>query len=170
MMMSGSGAETANLVGSAFIIISAITNALYNVLARKLTQRYSLLTITYIMTLFGFIAFNVIAIGNHVIEGTTGEFFQPFSNIKFLLAILYLGILSSLGTSYLSNYALSKIAAAQMSVFSNVATLITIIAGVLFLNEAFHFYHLIGGIMIIIGVIGTNFAGKKSKKDSKEDL
>lgn len=77
MMMSGSGAETANLVGSAFIIKSAITNALYNVLARKLTQRYSLLTITYIMTLFGFIAFNVIAIGNHVIEGTTGEFFQP---------------------------------------------------------------------------------------------
>ncbi|MEH7342245.1 EamA family transporter [Priestia megaterium] len=115
MMMSGSGAETANLVGSAFIIISATTNALYNVLA----------------------------IGNHVIEGTTGEFFQPFSNIKFLLAILYLGILSSLGTSYLSNYALSKIAAAQMSVFSNVATLITIIAGVLFLNEAFHFYRLI---------------------------
>jgi len=68
MMMSGSGAETANLVGS------------------------------------GFIAFNVITIGNHVIEGTTGEFFQPFSNIKFLLAILYLGILSSLGTLYLSNY------------------------------------------------------------------
>ncbi|MGG0465283.1 hypothetical protein [Priestia aryabhattai] len=67
-MMSGSGAETANLVGSAFIIISTITNALYNVLARKLTQRYSLLTITYIMTLFRFIAFNVIAIGNHVIE------------------------------------------------------------------------------------------------------
>lgn len=107
-----------------------------------------------------------------MIEGTTGEFFQPFSNIKFLLAILYLGILSSLGTSYLSNYALSKIAAAQMSVFSNVATLITIIAGVLFLNEAFHFYHLIGEIMIIIiiGVIRTNFAGKKRKKDSKEDL
>ncbi|MCM3640119.1 EamA family transporter [Priestia aryabhattai] len=78
--------------------------------------------------------------------------------------------MSSLGTSYLSNYALSKIAAAQMSVFSNVATLITIIAGVLFLNEVFHFYHLIGGIMIIIGVIRTNFAGKKSKKDSKEDL
>lgn len=38
MMMSGSGAETANLVGSAFMIISAIKNALYNVLARKLTQ------------------------------------------------------------------------------------------------------------------------------------
>lgn len=90
-----------------------------------------------------------------MIEGTTGEFFQPFSNIKFLLAILYLGILSSLGTSYLSNCALSKIAAAQMSVFSNVATLITIIAGVLFLNEAFHFYHLIGGIMIIIGAVAV---------------
>lgn len=170
LVMSGSGAEAANLVGSVFIIISAITNALYNVLARKLTQRYSLLKITYIMTLFGFVAFNIMALGSHVIEGTTSEFFQPFSHLNFVLAILYLGILSSLGTSYLSNFALSKIEAAQMSVFSNVATLITIIAGVLFLQEAFHFYHLIGGIMIIIGVVGTNFVGAKSKRNEKESL
>ncbi|WP_421535910.1 DMT family transporter [Priestia sp. D3YE.R1] len=170
LVMSGSGAEAANLVGSVFIIISAITNAFYNVLARKLTQRYSLLTITYIMTLFGFVAFNIMALGSHVIQGTTSEFFQPFSHLNFVLAILYLGILSSLGTSYLSNFALSKIEAAQMSVFSNVATLITIIAGVLFLQEAFHFYHLIGGIMIIIGVVGANFVGAKSKRNEKESL
>ncbi len=74
LVMSGAGAERAHLVGSAFIIVSAITNALYNVLARKLTQHYSLLTITYIMTLFGFVVFNVMAIGSHVMEGTTGEF------------------------------------------------------------------------------------------------
>ncbi len=87
--------------------------------------------------------------------------------MEFVLAILYLGILSSLGTSYLSNFALSKIEAAQMSVFSNVATLITIIAGVLFLQEAFHLYHLIGGIMIIIGVVGTNLVGSRSKMNEK---
>jgi len=49
-----------------------------------------------------------------------------------------------------------------MSVFSNFATLITILAGVLFLQEDFHLNHLIGGIMIIIGVIGTNYFGRKN--------
>lgn len=164
LVMSGAGAEQANIVGSVFIIVSAITNALYNVFARKITQQYSVFTITYIMTLFGFVGFNVLAMGKHMIEGTTGEFLQPFLHWDFVLAILYLGVLSSLVTSYLSNFALSKIEASQMSVFSNVATLITIVAGVLFLQEALHFYHLIGGIMIIIGVVGTNLVGARSKK------
>jgi len=163
LTMSGAESETANIIGSVLIIISAFTNALYNVLARKLTQRYSLLTLTYIMTLFGFVAFNSLAIGSRVIEGTVGEFFQPFLHWQFVVAILYLGILSSLVTSFLANFVLSKIEAAKMSVFSNVATLITILAGVLFLQEAFHFYHVIGGIMIIAGVVGTNFMGARSK-------
>ncbi|RAS75298.1 DMT family transporter [Priestia endophytica] len=167
LVMNGTGAKTANLVGSALIIVSSIASALYNVFARKLTQHYSLLTITYVMTLFGFVVFNSMAIGSRMIEGTMGEFFQPFLHLNFVLAILYLGILSSLVTSYLSNFALSKIEAAKMSVFSNVATLITIVAGVLFLQETFHFYHLIGGIIIIIGVVGTNFVGVRGRINKK---
>jgi len=46
-----------------------------------------------------------------------------------------------------------------MSVFSNLATLITILAGILFLHESFRTYHLIGGVMIVMGVIGTNYFG-----------
>lgn len=82
-------------------------------------------------------------------------------------AILYLGILSSLGTSYLSNYALSKIDASRMSVFSNFAKLITILAGVIFLKEEFHLYHITGSIIIIIGVVGTNYLSARGKSNEK---
>ncbi|WP_051085484.1 DMT family transporter [Desulfitobacterium hafniense] len=167
LAMSGAESQTANIIGSVLIILSAFTNALYNVLARKLTQRYSLLTLTYIMTLFGFIAFNSLAVGSRLIEGTIGEFFQPLLHWQFVVAVLYLGILSSLVTSFLANFVLSKIEAAKMSVFSNVATLITILAGILFLQEAFHFYHVIGGMMIITGVVGTNLMGARSKAKEK---
>ncbi|MEK4760135.1 DMT family transporter [Viridibacillus sp. FSL E2-0187] len=163
-MMNGAGAAKVSFIGSGFILLSAITSALYNVFARKLTQQYSLFTLTYIMTLFGFIGFNGIAISMNVFNGTTKQFFQPFFHIDFVLAIVYLGILSSLITSFLSNYALSKMAASKMSVFSNVATLITILAGVLFLQEEFHYYHLVGALVIIIGVIGTNYFGRVVKK------
>lgn len=167
LAMNGAGAGMTNLVGSGFILLSAIAAALYNIFARKLTQQYSLLTLTYVMTLFGFVVFNIMAIGSHVIDGTTRQFFQPFMHIDFVLAILYLGIFSSLITSYLSNYALSKIEASKMSVFSNFATLITIVAGVIFLQEAFHLYHLIGAIVIIIGVVGTNYFGGRSTHNEK---
>jgi len=45
--------------------------------------------------------------------------------------------------------------------------LLQIVAGILFLQESFHFYHLIGGIIIIIGVVGTNFVGGRSKANEK---
>lgn len=167
LIMNGVGAEMTNLIGSGFILLSAVAAALYNVFARKLTQQYSLLTLTYVMTLFGFLIFNIMAIGEHVINGTTKQFFQPFMHIDFVVSILYLGILSSLVTSYLSNYALSKIAASKMSVFSNFATLITILAGVLFLQEEFHLYHLVGAIVIIMGVVGTNYFGSGSRHNGK---
>ncbi|MGM1047549.1 MAG: DMT family transporter [Bacillota bacterium] len=167
LFMNGVGAQITNLIGSGLILLSAVAAALYNVFARKLTQQYSLMTLTYSMTLFGFVVFNTMAIGNHVMKGTTKQFFQPFMHIDFVLAILFLGVLSSLVTSYLSNYVLSKIEATKMSVFSNFATLITILAGVIFLKEEFHLYHLAGAVVIIIGVVGTNFVGRGSKHCEK---
>ncbi len=167
LFMNGVSANTANLLGSGFIVLSAIATSLYNVFARKLTQQYTLVTLTYVMTLCGFLVFNGIAVGNHLVNGTIHQFFRPFMHVDFILAILYLGILSSLGTSYLSNYALSKMEASKMSVFSNFATLITIVAGVIFLQEAFHLYHLMGAIVIIIGVVGTNYLGNGRKRNEK---
>ncbi|MEI2405808.1 DMT family transporter [Niallia taxi] len=170
MLMNSSGSTNTSFLGTGLILISAITSSLYNVFARKLTQRYSIFTITYFMTLFGFIAFNGIALTNHLFDGTVRQFAEPFKHGDFVLAILYLGILSSLGSSYLSNYALSKIAASKMSVFSNVATLITILAGVIFLKEEFHLYHLAGAIMIVIGVVGTNYFGERGKVKEKKEV
>jgi len=161
LFMNNGNASSENLIGSGFILLSACAASLYNVLARKLTKQYSLMTLTYVMTLCGFVIFNGLAIGNHLINGTLLQFFKPFEHVDFVIAILYLGILSSLITSYLSNYTLSILEASKMSVFSNFATLITILAGVIFLQETFHVYHLIGGIVIIIGVIGTNYFGHK---------
>ena len=161
LIMNGANATTGNVIGSGLILLSALAASLYNVFARRLTKQYSLLILTYVMTLCGFVIFNGVALGNHLMNGTIDEFFQPLTHVGFVIAILYLGLLSSLGTSYLSNYALSKLEASKMSVFSNFATLITILAGVLFLQEVFHLYHFIGGIIIIIGVIGTNYFGQR---------
>lgn len=168
LMMNGANATTGNVIGSGFVLLSAIAASIYNVLARRLTKKYSLLTLTYVMTLCGFVIFNGIAIGDHMMKGTIHEFFKPFLHVDFIMAILYLGLLSSLGTSYLSNYALSILEASKMSVFSNLATLITIFAGVLFLHESFQTYHLIGGVMIVMGVIGTNYFGMKRVEKNEE--
>ncbi|WP_256757002.1 DMT family transporter [Cohnella sp. WQ 127256] len=167
--MKGFDLAGSSFLGSILILLSALSASGYNVLASKLTRKYSLYDLTYVMLLIGFIVFNFAALVQHQTSNTLPHFFQPFTNTDFLLSIIYLGVLSSLGTALLSNYALSIMKASQMSVFSNLATLITMAAGVLFLNEQLRYFHIIGAIIIIGGVIGTNVNFKKVKPDVRRE-
>ncbi|OFD79199.1 DMT family transporter [Bacillus mycoides] len=160
-IMNGIGAHETNFIGVILILLSALSSACYNVLARKMTKKFKLMDLTYTMTAIGFISFNFIAIIDHMNKGTITVYFKPFTNGTFLISILYLGLLSSLLTALLLNYSLSYIEAAKISVFSNLSTLITIIAGVVFLHEQIAYYHIIGTLLIVLGVVGTNFLGKK---------
>lgn len=161
-VMKGIDLKPASSIGTMMIILSSLSSAGYNVLARKITKKYKILDLTYMMTFIGFLSFNLISIIDHGIHGTINVYFKPFTNPLFLISVLYLGILSSLITSLLSNYTLSKIEASKMSVFNNLSTLITMIAGVIFLQESLSYFHIIGAVMIIGGVIGTNFLDKKT--------
>ncbi|HDR3887521.1 TPA: DMT family transporter [Bacillus cereus] len=160
-VMNGIGAHETSFIGVNLILLSALSSACYNVLARKMTKKFKLMDLTYTMTAIGFISFNFIAIIDHMNKGTITVYFKPFTNGTFLISILYLGLLSSLLTALLLNYSLSYIEAAKISVFSNLSTLITIIAGVVFLHEQIAYYHIVGTLMIVLGVIGTNFLEKK---------
>jgi drug/metabolite transporter (DMT)-like permease len=167
MYMSGAGDKNTSLLGMGLILFSILSQSLYQVFARKLTQRYSIFTITYFFTLFGFLIFNLLALTNHLMNGTIRQFVQPFGHLDFVIAILYLGVLSTLVSSYTSNYALSILPAFQMSVFGDLTTVITILAGIVFLDESFYYYQAIGACLIILGVIGVNYFEERREKRSK---
>lgn len=158
-----SGPGVYNIKGLILILFSVIAFAVYNVLGRKLTRDFSSLELTYVMTGISFIVFNILAIGGHLFTGTLVNFIAPLKETNFIIAILYLGVLSSFGSSFLSIYALSEIESSKMSVFANLATVISIIAGVVFLNESIYYYHILGSIMIIGGVLGTNIFDRAKK-------
>jgi len=153
----GSVIDLANIKGIILLLMSALSFASYGILARKLTKDYTAIELSFIMITISFIVFTTVAIAKNITLGTMGDFLLPLTNIKFILSIFYLGILSTLGTSLLTNFALSKLEASKMIVFSNLGTVISIVAGVLFLNEQIFYYHIIGSLMIVGGVLGTNF-------------
>ncbi|OIR60483.1 EamA family transporter [Bacillus sp. FMQ74] len=163
-VMKGVDVESASLKGSLLILLSALSSAMYNIAARKMTQRFKLTELTYIMSAIGFVVFNAIALVRHGSAGTVSTYFQPFREPGFVLAIVYLGVLSSLVTSFLSNYTLSRIEAFKMSAFNHVSTIVTMIAGVVILNESLAWYHLAGAVFIIIGVLGSNTNLQKKTK------
>ncbi|AFS78997.1 putative drug/metabolite transporter [Gottschalkia acidurici 9a] len=164
MVMKGSAFDVNNMTGIILLVLSALCFSGYSVMARSLTKDFTTIELSYMMTIISFICFNVVSIGNHIIRGDIKAYITPLGSLNYIIAIVYLGVLSSLGTSLLTNYVLSKIEASKMSVFSNLGTVISIVAGVVFLKEEIFYYHIIGSIFIIGGVIGTNFLGDKDSK------
>lgn len=154
-----------SIKGTIFLILSALSLSGYSVMARKLTKDFTSIELSSMMIIISFISYNTISIGKHLYNGTLSDFFLPLTNFSFVIAILYLGVLSSLGTSLMTNYILSKIDASKMSVFSNLSTVITIIAGTVFLKEKVFTYHIIGSVFIIGGVLGANFLDKDFKEN-----
>ncbi|RKN84997.1 DMT family transporter [Paenibacillus ginsengarvi] len=165
-VMKGARLEAASLTGVGLIALAALSLAGYGVLTRKLAQSYRVIDITFLMSLIGFVAFNGLSVAAHVAEGSLSAYFQPFISPLFTVSILYLGVLSSLGSSLLSNFVLSRLETYKMSAFNNMATLITILAGVVMLGERLTIYHGIGAVMIIAGVLGANLpaAGKRKAR------
>ncbi|MGE6631999.1 DMT family transporter [Bacillus sp. NPDC077027] len=157
-VMNGIDMQASHMTGSLLIFLSALASSAYSVFARALTRRFHVFELTWIMTILGFVSFNLITLIQHSSNGTTSQFFMPFTDGSFIWAVLYLGIFSSLVTSFLSNYALSILEAAKMSSFTNLSAFITMAAGAIILHESIYAYHIFGALMIVVGVIGSNFS------------
>ncbi|WP_410770287.1 DMT family transporter [Fontibacillus sp. BL9] len=162
-VMKGSRIDLSNLMGISLLLLTCVAFAGYTVMARSLSKQFSPAEITYLMMGIGFIVFLAISFINHAAAGTFHRLLTPLSGGTFIVSILFLGVVSSLVTALLSNYILSKMEAAKMSVFSNLSTLVSMAAGAIFLGEEVTVYHLIGSVMIISGVIGTNRPARKKQ-------
>ncbi len=160
-IMKGAGFDISRVLGIFLLLLSALASAGYHILTRITLRQFSVTEISFMMTLMGFLFFNTVAVIGHLLKGNINQFLLPLQNYEFVISILYLGILSSLVTSLLNNYILTKIEAAKVSVFGNLRTVVTIFAGVYFLKEQLFPYLIIGSLMIILGVIGTNYTGHK---------
>ncbi|MTI69620.1 MAG: EamA/RhaT family transporter [Firmicutes bacterium] len=157
------GETTGNITGMLILLGAIIAAGFFNVLSRKSSLHFRPVEITFIMMWVGAIVFNGISITQHALNNELDTYLMPIGNIKVVISILYLGILSSVIAFFMVNFMLSKIEASKSAVFANITTIISILAGVIILGEDFYWYHVLGGILILIGVWGTNYYGKKER-------
>ena len=145
-----------SIFGYLFLLAAVISYALYSVFVSKV-KSYTDFEITYMMLICGAIFFTILA----MIEASTDRSFYylislPFKNRSFLIAILYQAIACSVLAFFLSNMAIAKIGVNKTSSFIGVSTAVSILTGIIILNESFKFYQVIGAIVIILGVYIAN--------------
>lgn len=166
--MNTTDSTSTSVVGIMLLTVTVISAAVFNILSRKLSSSFTSMEITYFMMGLGALFFNVVSIVEHIIYGSISSYFLPLKNNDFIISICYLGVLSSVIAFFLTNFTLSKIEASKSAVFANLSTIVSIAAGVIILHEGFMYYHIIGSIMILVGVWGTSRYGFKYEIVAKE--
>jgi len=169
IVMGSSSSGSVNLIGIICLLMAVLSATVFNLLSRKLSKVFTPLELTYFMMGLGAVTFTVISLVEHIMKGNLSEFFTPLTNSSFIIPLLYLGILSSIVAFLFINYSLSKLEASKSAILGNFSTIVSIIAGVVFLKEDFRFFHIIGSILILVGVWGTNYIGSKIPKEIVEE-
>jgi drug/metabolite transporter (DMT)-like permease len=156
--LSNDGAAT-HLIGILLLLGAAFCSAVFNILSRKESEHYSPFERTYIMFLVGAVGFNAVA-ALLLRENYVPEIISAFQSIEFWGAIFYLAVVSSIIVFMLYNYATSHITPVRSASFSNLTTVVSVLAGIFILNEQLRILQILCCLVIIIGVFGVNRRGK----------
>lgn len=151
--VTGVGEGSVLPFGILLLFFAVVASAGYNITSRLISKEFSVLERTYAMTLVGFISFTLLALIENM--STPILLVSSFANLEYTGGILYLGIVSSVVAFLCLNYANTHLPVSKTTVFSNLTTVVSVIAGVLILQEPFSKFALFGTIMIILGVVGV---------------
>lgn len=157
------GIANINYISLIFLFLSVLSMIGYFIIGKKTIANINSLSLTAVMIFLGFIFFNAISLSRHFYNKSIDTYFDTYTNINFVISILYLGILSSVLTSFLSNYSLKHIATFQISIFSNLNPIIAILGGVLILKDNYFWFDALGTILVIVGVLMVIFLKPKNK-------
>ncbi len=153
-ILSNDGAKS-TLIGIILLLGAVICAAVFNILSRSEAATYSPFERTYMMFLVGTVGFNIIALAG-LGRNYTNELIRAITSPPFWGAIAYLSVFSSIAAFMLYNYSTSVISAVRSASFSNIITVVSVLAGIIILRETLSPAQLVFCTLIIIGVLGVN--------------
>jgi len=151
------GAEgmRSSALGLLILLGAVAAGALFYVFSKKSGDDYNPLEQTYVMFALGSIVYSVFALvqcHGQYSELILGALLQP----QFIVSVLYLSVVSSVTAFICLNYGTVRVTVSEASIFANLTTVISIIAGVVFLHEVFTPFQVVGAIVILISVFFAN--------------
>ncbi len=159
-LISAGGAVMISALGLLFLLLTMLSDTVYYGVSHSAARQFTPFEMTYVMFLVGMVVFVPVAL-LQAGGPTSPLILQPAQNGDFWLAVVYLGILSS-GVAYgLLNFANSHLTVTEASLFSNVTTVVSVLAGVVLLKETFSLWQVLGVVLILVCVFVANVSGKK---------
>ena len=164
------GAEgmKSSVIGVLFLIGAVCCGALFYVFSKKSSEHYTAIERTYVMFGFGsvvFIAFALIQCRGQYQTLILDVVTEPV----VIIAVLYLAVISSVAAFIFQNWGNNYVTVTEATLFANLTTVISIIAGVVFLHEIFTVQQIIGALAILISVYVANVElGGKTRRRKQQ--
>ena len=136
--------------GDLIMIGGVITWGLYSSFLKKKKFTLPLLTLVHVLCTFGLI-FILPQFLYELSQGLTVKL-----NTNLVYTLIYLALFPSIGSYYCWAGAVAIIGANRAGIFLSLIPLFSTIFAILFFNEKFLFFHLIGSILIILGLFLSN--------------
>lgn len=158
---------SSEMKGILFLFCAVLSSVAYNLLMRDTADYFTSFERTYVMIAFGsifFILFALIKSGG----GSLVEMLRPLQEPSVWGSIFYLATFSSVAAFFLLNYAFSCLSLAQASIFTNMVTVVSIAAGIIFLGEAFTVPQFLGSAAVLVGVCLSNRRASVPNEGKKE--
>ena len=136
--------------GDLIMIGGVITWGLYSSFLKKKKFTLPLLTLVHVLCTFGLI----FIFPQFLYELSQGLTVQVNTNLFYTL--IYLALFPSIGSYYCWAGAVAIIGANRAGIFLSLIPFFSTIMAITFFNEQFQFFHLIGSILIILGLFLSN--------------
>src|SRR5512143_224478 len=151
---SATDTATNPLLGNLLLIVAAVTWALYSVLVRLNSQKYTALAITLAVTAFGILIVAPVA-AIELQTQTIGTLTPPA-----ILGILYIGIGSTAIAFFLWNKSFELLDAATASLFFFAQPVVGTLLSAIFRKEPLGWSFFVGGALILLGALLGMKSGK----------
>ena len=136
--------------GDLIMIAGVLSWGIYSSLLKKKTFTLPLLTLVHIICTFGLICVTP----QYLYELSQGQIIKFDSNLVYTLT--FLAIFPSIGSYYCWAGAVSIIGANRAGISLSLIPLFSSIMAIILFKEEFQFFHLIGAILIILGLLLSN--------------
>ncbi len=136
------------LLGNTFLVVAAITWALYSVLAKRASFRYPVLTVTTYATFFGLLLTAPLLPLESIWLGGLPTALPPLA----VAGTLYIGLIATAGGFYLWNKGMALLDASAAAVLFFAQPVVGAFLGWLWLGEQLGPGFFLGGALILLGV------------------
>lgn len=158
--VKGTGGEGAVPLKGVLLMLGAVLSASgYQLMSRKLSDEFTAFERTVFMFLEGMVVYVLLMLLENARQPMA--MLEPLMNGRYVVALLFQGVLSSVGAYFCQNYAMTYLPINRVAPFANMTTAVSLFAGVVFLREPFGFVMIPASLMILGGVWGVQKFAKQ---------